>query len=624
MGFMAALGTGFFNQQNKDQASEQAEQDKLTQLSLGNILKNVDSYNASKAEYNDKLQKAQAFVAQSGGTLQVGDVMNMMNMGFNGQQILMQGMKKMQNPTPVPKAPNAGNASVDQQTQQAMGQPATPIQASAGPSTAAAPSTMQPSVQGTPQQSATAPGQPQMPNLNTHHTIIDSIFGSPTTQDAYDKAQSQASTVSGLSPDEMTQARSGHYSGGNLPTTPGFQVDPSMLVDWSKFDPSHYSAKNLPAALRAMKQGDIGTAVSLADNADDKTKRELSMVYARAGAEADAAAKVASSKKEEDIADLAKTPGPDGNPIGKDKAAQIYMQQKYPKGFSGVAGMGGSSMEEINPQGLTGQDYVDWAVQNKVISPAEAINIPKYASGEVPIPKGGMKGIENQQRINAMVTSYDPSWTSDAAVNRPKIRAFMTTGQGGQIIQSANKLVNHAANYIDSIKDLNNSDDGVMGLVGNTISNATKTNSAEYQRALTNRHILAEEAAKYFKGAHGVATDQEIKAWEENLPLNKGPAATLAAAQSLIHAMHGQLDPLANMFNTQYGQFINGTNLMSPMARAAEAHVTGETADPTKLQARSPFHENDIDLGQYGWQNPATKAPQAGGWKPPATDTQVK
>lgn len=557
MGFFSGVATGFFKQQNEDFANQQQQQDKLTQMSLANILKNVDNYNSSKAEYQQKQTKAEALSAQTG--LATGDVMGMLNMDFSTNQIIQQSLHKQQT-TPQPSPGN-----ITQQTQTAIpgaGSTATPpsqpsttspqtnpsIDTSLGSSNAPVPAT--PAVTA---DSTQPPPQQSIPGV--HKTVLDHVFGTDPSQGIGQAATAQAGTVTGMSADEVNQARTGHFSPTAMPTS-NFRIDPSQLVDWSKFDPSHYSAKNLPQAIQAMKQGDMGTAVGLADNADDKTKRALSLAYAEhaINKQDDFA------KDNHDIAAMAALPDPDnpGQKLGMEKASQAYYGSKY-------KALGSGTDTEINPTGLSPDDYY------ASLKPAEKTLVDGYTSGRVKWSAGmGKGGQEIAQRNLRMIQAVDPTFTPSTAEARFKTNLDLAPGgKLGTQITSANAIINHLFDFNEAMSKLNNGEMPFINDAKNWSRSHLSSNPA-YTDALQAQGFATDELDKFL---HGTSTIEGREKAREKLPMNKGGVDEEGVPNNqkiignLLELMEGKLKPIAEQVNRVYGKNVNAYDLVSPEAK---------------------------------------------------------
>lgn len=643
MGFMAGLATGFFKQQNQDVTDQKSEQDKLTQLSLSNILKNTDSYNASKADYQSRLTEATALAGQTG--LQVGDVMNMKNMGLPNTQIILQGLNKPAQATASP----AG--TISQQTQEAIpgagGSPTAPapvtsnptasmpasasggggsasmgqasianVPASVSPQTTTGPTTPTPQnpsatpVSNTSTPAATPTTQPAISGVRT--TLLDHIFGTDPSAAIGSAATSQAQTVTGMSPDELAQARTGRYTPAALPTS-GYKIDPSSLIDFSKIKASDYSAKNLPLAIQAAKQNDWSTVASLADNADAIEQRKIAEEAAKH--KADSADDFA--KENHDINMYANLPGPDGKPIGLQAAQQAYLASKK-------MAMPGADGSDINPNNLDPQSLY------QSMPPAQQAWFDGYTSGRVPwIAGSGKQGQDKSQEILKKIQQVDPTFSP--AVSKARTAAYQdltsTKGNttGGKLVSGAT-VINHMVNLLENLNTLGNTSSLTPV---NDASNAWASlhGSVALKNAEQAQGNVVDEMSKFLAEKSAGATDADKARVLKNLPLNMGgtdPNTGLprnqAIVSNMIKLMVGKLEPMASKINDNFGTQINAYDLLPPDSIAKIKSMgyklpdgdepTGQTTTPNGI--RIPLPGRSIAPQNWSTQNQGQSSqPQA-------------
>jgi hypothetical protein len=553
MGFMTAVATGFVDKQNSDLDKQQTQQDDLTKLNLQNVLKNVDNYNKSKAAYTAVQSKAASIAGLTKGD--PNSIMTMLRAGVPDDQIMMAAAKNGS----APPAATPGN--VDQQTTSAMG---TASLNSANPATTPDASAVAPVSPTTPPPTATpAVATQAAPNAAegmVKPTLWDHMFGTDPSAGIGQKADAQASAITGLSGDQIAQAHTGQFTPPAI--APGsMQMKPSDLVDWSKFDPSKYSSDTIGAAHSAFASGDMGTAMGLRQSASDIEASKIREELARARMTQGLSDTAASRTQAANVQSMMQLTKPDGTHYTHDEAVAHFLKLDPTGG-------------DVNPQNLDPDAlYASLGKQDQTM-------VGGALTGDFDPIKGltGMKAGPERARIFSLAKQLDPTFNMATPGIRQKALQDLLIGPGSNMIVAIGTAARHAADLQEYTSKLNNG--SFTPLNDASIAWKGYNSDPNVSNAKKSQLALATETAKILKGT-GAPAEGEIQEQIRALPMNIG-GVDQNGRSNMDQSIAGQLklgyDRLqeqAIKFNRAFGTNVSGLSLLDPESQAKYAKMTG-------------------------------------------------
>jgi len=155
-----------------------------------------------------------------------------------------------------------------------------------------------------------------------------------------------------------------------------------------------------------------------------------------------------------------------------------------------------------------------------------------------------------RNRLIKEVLQYDPSYDMTQFASRNKLRQDFNSGMGARNIRSINTAVKHLASLSEAVDKMDNSEVQIANTVGNFFSK--QTGSPKVTNFQNAANAVESEMASVFKGTG--ATDQEIKAWRENLKPNMSPEQLHGAINTMIELMGGRLAALASQYQQGMGK----------------------------------------------------------------------
>jgi hypothetical protein len=186
----------------------------------------------------------------------------------------------------------------------------------------------------------------------------------------------------------------------------------------------------------------------------------------------------------------------------------------------------------------------------KNVPPATANLVKQIANYQVDISKVTSLAKGERQRLAELVSAYDPSYDMSQYAARSAVRKDFESGKSSQNIRSLNTAVGHLATLQKSGEALKNSNFPLWNKVSNLVSSAK--GDPEVSNFLVAANAVESELATVFKGTG--ATDQEIKAWRENLNQNMSPAQLQGAITQAIELMGSRLGALKSQYEMGMGK----------------------------------------------------------------------
>lgn len=219
------------------------------------------------------------------------------------------------------------------------------------------------------------------------------------------------------------------------------------------------------------------------------------------------------------------------------------------------------------PTGLANQDQTAQPGQRNEaalegLTEGQSAMVKKMADYKMPLPMGFSWKDPNIQNLLGRVAAYDPSFDATQYNTRMKLRGDFTSGKSAGNIRSLNTAVAHLDTLANKADDLNNA-----GLpLWNTISNYGLTQTGDPRVTNFNNAATAVESelANVFKGTG--ASDQEIKAWRNNLSSSQSPTQLKEGIQTAINLMGGRLGALQAQYEAGMGKPAS-FSMLSPKSR---------------------------------------------------------
>ncbi len=180
------------------------------------------------------------------------------------------------------------------------------------------------------------------------------------------------------------------------------------------------------------------------------------------------------------------------------------------------------------------------------------------------------KGMTQAQAIT-LAKMYDPTYNEAMYATRAgymKSLASSQTGTVGSAVNSANKSINHLTAYVTSMGQLGATPSSLTNrLLYNTAGKMMPGERQTLNAAQTEGLGVAEELAKFFKGS-GTVDVASIDAWKNQLSPYSSPADVRGLTQGAITLLAGQLETLAEQYQSTMGKTPEN-NFLNPSAMAS-------------------------------------------------------
>ena len=194
--------------------------------------------------------------------------------------------------------------------------------------------------------------------------------------------------------------------------------------------------------------------------------------------------------------------------------------------------------------GLTGEAFLSTIPAN------ERELVKQIADYKMDISRVTSLRSDQRQRIASMVAQYDPTFDMSQYSNRVRMRSDFNSGKASANIRSLNTAVGHLGTLQEKADALDNT----WSQTWNSLANAVDKGlgGARVVEFGVAANAVEGELASLFKGTG--ATDQEIKAWREQLNDAQSPAQINGMVQTAIELMHSRLMALDSQWQQGMGK----------------------------------------------------------------------
>lgn len=199
---------------------------------------------------------------------------------------------------------------------------------------------------------------------------------------------------------------------------------------------------------------------------------------------------------------------------------------------------GGAAPGERNPRALEGASTGDQAI------------IKQLVDYKMPLPSGFALKSPYWQGILQRAALFDPSFDASQYNVRLKLRNDFASGKAGQNIRSLNTAVAHLGELKKAADALDNSSMPLWNKIAN--AGLTQTGDSRVTKFLSAATAVEGELANVFKNSG--ATDQEIKAWRQNLDSSQSPEQLKNNLNTVIDLLGGRLSALQSQYETGMGK----------------------------------------------------------------------
>lgn len=272
---------------------------------------------------------------------------------------------------------------------------------------------------------------------------------------------------------------------------------------------------------------------------------------------------------------------------------------------------GNSTAALFGDPSLTGSQYV-------ASIPAGNQEIVKgLLNGTVSLPTGTTLKSPLWQSALASVKHADPSWNQAAYKQFADTRKFMTTGQGGQLVNSINTAAQHLEKLRDDINAMHNGNVRPLAAASNFLSSHFAGDQAptNFTGDLT---PVASELAAVYKGK-GVPSDEEIRHFREALTPNMSYGQQMNVIRGWIDLLAGKLNATREQYRASMSKLSDPLSVINPRAAEALERITSLANDVSTTGRHAMPSEDTAPINAPGQQ-----APQAAAPTDPALDALLK
>lgn len=239
----------------------------------------------------------------------------------------------------------------------------------------------------------------------------------------------------------------------------------------------------------------------------------------------------------------------------------------------------------------------------KNLSPSEAATVKMLTNYAMPLPAGFALKAPYFQKLLGAAAQYDPTFDATQYNVRLNLKKDFTSGKAANNIKSLNTAISHLNTLNEAVKGLKNSPLQLWNQIKN--SGFTGVGDPRVTKFTAAATAVESELANVFKGTG--ATDQEIKAWRDQLNTSQSPAQLHAAIDQSIELMSGRMHALQSQYETGLGK-PKDFHFLSPGSRKIlkGLGIDAETIDPA-----SPLNKDTGDAlvqDEKGAQDAVLKA----------------
>jgi hypothetical protein len=248
--------------------------------------------------------------------------------------------------------------------------------------------------------------------------------------------------------------------------------------------------------------------------------------------------------------------------------------------------------------------------------PAVASMVKAMAEGRMQFPGSFALRSPYWQNMIKMVATYDPTFDATQWPVRVAVRQDFTKGKAAANVRSLNTAIGHLDSLRDAAKGLNNASAPLWNQIANY--GFTQAGDPRVVKFNTAANAVAGEAATVFKGTAG--TDQEIRAWREQINSSQSPEQINMAVDQITTLLASRMDALDSQWTTGMKRardfrLLNdkSVKILQKMGRtdiaSQEAAALAPTASDTGAGAKAPPAVGTIKGGyRFKGGNPADKA----------------
>ena len=231
--------------------------------------------------------------------------------------------------------------------------------------------------------------------------------------------------------------------------------------------------------------------------------------------------------------------------IAKDNAESNKLRAGADVTRAGKAG-GIADINSITP--VAPGEKNDLALQG--LSSGEAAIVKQLSEYKIPLPSGMALRTPYWQGILQRTALYDNAFDATQYNVRMGVKKDFTAGSAAKNIRSLNTAVGHLETLSKAAKELDNAPVQVWNYIANKGITATGDPSVtKFNAAAT---AVEGELANVFKNTG--ATDQEIKAWRDNLSTSFSKEQLSGSINTVIDLLGGRLGALRNQYETGLGK----------------------------------------------------------------------
>jgi len=201
----------------------------------------------------------------------------------------------------------------------------------------------------------------------------------------------------------------------------------------------------------------------------------------------------------------------------------------------------------------------------KSLDPSEAAQVQAIVDGRAPLPALSSRMAPEAKRLRTLAFQMDPNFDGTVYASRAATQKDMADGKLAVQRTTANKLINHLGELHEVSDELNNSSTPLFNKVGNLIaSNRGDPRIAKFEAT---KHLVAEEAVKFFSGTGGV-TVSGMEDMGKLINSAQSPQQLQGVMTQITKLLNGQLSAVADQFNN--GMKYTGDKRLKPEALLGE------------------------------------------------------
>ncbi len=221
----------------------------------------------------------------------------------------------------------------------------------------------------------------------------------------------------------------------------------------------------------------------------------------------------------------------------------------------------------------------------QTLSPADQVIVKMIADYDYPLPKG-RGALDKNAKYIAGAKAYDPNFSASDYENRASLKKGFMSGTGAANLTALNTALVHLGGLDAAAAGLNNSAFQGYNSLANWLVN--QTGNPQTKPFQNYRTAFNEEMARALKG--GVATQDEVSQWNQNIDMADSPAKLRASVQTVAHIIAGRIGQQEETYARGIGK-PPARPFVSPQAQAVldKMGAGGEAgADSGRRQQKSP------------------------------------